>query len=114
MLSVGLVVATGLYNAGRQVDSVDTLLGSAYGRVLLIKSALLLVVGATGLVNSARLHGRVPSRWGGRAGAATSPPRRLVAVEAAAGIVLLLVVGLLAETPRRARPTTRAPRRRRH
>ncbi|WP_426503219.1 copper resistance protein CopC [Dactylosporangium sp. McL0621] len=99
VLSVGLVAATGLYNAGRQVDSVDTLVATAYGRVLLIKSALLLVVGGIGLVNSARLHGRVPWRWVGRARAATSPPRRLVAVEAVAGIVLLFVVGILAETP---------------
>jgi copper transport protein len=98
VLSVGLVAATGLYNAGRQVDSVDALVGTTYGRVLLIKSVLALLVGGIGLVNSARLHARIPRAWVGRAGAATSPPRRLVAAEAVAGVVLLFVVGILTET----------------
>ena len=66
------VVVTGLYSAGREVETVDGLWTTPYGRTLLVKSALLLVVGGLGLVNSARLHGRSPTgsdRW-----AAGSPP----------------------------------------
>jgi len=98
--SVGLLVVTGLYSAGREVETVDGLWTTTYGRALLVKSALLLVVGALGLVNSARLHGWCP-RWLGSLGrrvAAMWPSRRLVVIEAGAGVVLLIVVGVLLET----------------
>jgi copper transport protein len=81
LLSVGLVAATGLYSAGRQLDSAGSLVTTAYGRTLLVKSALLLVLLGFGLTNSRR------------------PSRRLLALEAGTGIVLLLAVGVLAETP---------------
>lgn len=81
LLSVGLVAATGLYSAGRQLDSAGSLVTTAYGRTLLVKTALLLVLLGFGLTNSRR------------------PSRRLLALEAGTGIVLLLAVGILAETP---------------
>jgi copper transport protein len=81
LLSVGLVAATGLYSAGRQVDSAGSLVTTAYGRILLVKTALLLVLLGFGLRNSRRLS------------------RRLLALEAGAGAILLLAVGVLAETP---------------
>lgn len=80
--SVGLTVATGLYGAGREVSSVGGLVHSAYGRTLLLKSLVLLVVGGLGLLNAGR-----------------GLSRRLLAVEAGAGVVLLLLAGLLGETP---------------
>jgi copper transport protein len=98
--SVGLVVVTGLYSAGREVETVDGLLTTPYGRVLLVKSTLLLVVGGLGLVNAARLHGR-PSGWLGPLSgriASRRPSRRLVVMEAGAGALLLVAVGVLLET----------------
>jgi copper transport protein len=90
-VSLGLVVATGLYSAGREVGSTRALVDTSYGRVLILKGALLLVAGGLGLANAARLHGW--SRLAGR------PSRRLVSIEAAAGVVLLLLAGILTETP---------------
>ena len=98
--SVGLVVVTGLYSAGREVGTVDGLVTTSYGRALLAKSTLLLVVGGLGLVNAARLHGRCP-RWLGPLGgriASRWPSRRLVVIEAGAGALLLVAVGVLLET----------------
>ena len=98
--SVAVVVVTGLYSAGREVETVDALLTTPYGRTLLVKSALLLVLGALGLVNSARLHGRSPTWLGplGRRVAARWPSRRLVVIEAGVGALLLVAVGVLLET----------------
>jgi copper transport protein len=110
--SVGLVVVTGLYSAGREVETVDALLTTPYGRTLLVKSVLLLVLAALGLVNSARLHGRSP-RWLGPLGsrvAARWPSRRLVVIEAGVGALLLVAVGVLLETvPARGPATAAAP-----
>jgi copper transport protein len=98
--SVLLLVATGLYSAGREVETADRLLTTPYGRTLLVKGALLLVVGGIGLANAARLHGHAPGWLGsvGRRLAATRPSLRLVLVEAGAGALLLVAVGVLLET----------------
>lgn len=96
-LSVGLVAATGLYSAGRQLDSAGSLVSTAYGRTLLVKTALLLVLLGLGLTNSDLLRQRMAAR--GAIG--KLPSRRLLALEAGACVVLLLAVGVLAETPPR-------------
>jgi copper transport protein len=110
--SIALVLLTGLYSAGLEVDTVDGLLRTPYGRALLVKSTLLLVVGGLGLVNAARLHGW-SWPWLGAAGrqvAARWPSRRLVVVEAAVGALLLVAVGVLLETvPARGPAATAAP-----
>jgi copper transport protein len=107
--SAGLVLVTGLYSAGRQVGTVDGLPATPYGRALLAKSALLLVLGGLGLVNSARLHGRCPAWLGavGRRLTAGWPSCRLVLAEAGAGALLLLAVGVLLETAPAHGPATR-------
>jgi copper transport protein len=85
--SVLVVVVTGLYNAGRQVGSVGDLTATSYGRLLLVKTALLAVVLALGLDSARRWHtGRTPAR-------------RVVAAEAAAGAALLIAVAVLVDTP---------------
>ena len=91
--SVGLAAATGLYSAGREVGSPEALVDTPYGRTLLIKTAVLLVLGGLGLVNSARLHGWVPTRR------AAPPSRRLLSIEAGTGAVLLLLASVLGQTP---------------
>jgi copper transport protein len=98
--SVGTVVVTGLYSAGREVETVDALLTTPYGRTLLVKGALLLVLGTLGLANAARLQGQSPTWLGalGRRASAGRPSRRLVAIEAGVGALMLLAVGVLLET----------------
>ncbi|HEV8568634.1 MAG TPA: copper resistance protein CopC [Actinoplanes sp.] len=91
--SVGLVIATGLYSAGREVGSVRALVDSSYGRILLLKSGVLLAVAGLGLVNAMRLRG-------------TGPSRRLLAAEVGAAVVLLLAAGALVETPPSREPAT--------
>jgi copper transport protein len=108
VLSVTVLVVTGLYGAGRQVPEPGQLLSTTYGRTLLLKTALLAAVGGLGLANSALLHGRRLDRRGRlvRAPGGTAPSRRLIMVEASVGAVLLAAAGLLADT---APPRTVAP-----
>lgn len=101
-VAVALVVATGLYSAGREVESVRALVSTSYGWLLMAKVVLLSVVGGLGLVNATRLHGRPGARLSVLASQrflTAMPSRRLLAAEAAAAVVLLLVAGALVETP---------------
>jgi copper transport protein len=95
LLSFGLVIATGLYNAGRQVGSADALITTPYGRALLVKILILLVVVGLGLRNAAARTRGVPG-----SGTRPRPERgmRRIVAELGAGVLLLLVVGVLAET----------------
>lgn len=100
--SVGILVTSGAALTGSQVASVDALLTTTYGRVLVAKAGLAALAGLLGLATHRRLR---------RAGAAPVRPRILV-VEAA---VLLAVLGggavLAAGTPARGpafAPTIRA------
>jgi copper transport protein len=107
VISVTVLVVTGLYGAGRQVPEPGQLLTTSYGRTLLLKTALLAAVGGLGLANSALLHGRRLARPGRlvREGGG-APSRRLIIAEALVGAVLLAAAGLLADT---APPRTAAP-----
>jgi copper transport protein len=98
LASVGIVIVSGLYSAGRQVETVSDLVTTGYGRALLIKTGLLVVLLALGALNAIRLHGlHLP----GRGPAITPVPvvsTRLIVAEAAVGAVLLIVAGLLADS----------------
>jgi copper transport protein len=112
LTSVTILVISGLYGAGRQVPEPGQLLSTSYGRTLVLKTALLAVVGGLGLANSALLHGRRLGR-GGRlipTAAGGAPSRRLILTEAAVGAILLAAAGVLAETapPRPALPAAPA------
>src|SRR5215470_736656 len=112
VISAAVLVITGLYGAGRQVPEPGQLLSTTYGRTLLLKTALLAVVGGLGLANSALLHGRHLAGPGRlvRAPRGGAPSRRLIIAEALIGAVLLAAAGLLAETapPRPAAPAVPA------
>ncbi len=94
--SVVLIVATGLVGAGAEVRTPADLAGSSYGRLLLLKAALLMVAGGIAAVNAARLH-----EWR----SARNVPRRrpvtmrLVVIEAAMGVAVLVAAAVLADTP---------------
>jgi len=104
--SVIALIATGVYNTGLQVATLDALLTTQYGRALLGKIALMLVVGFAGLINSiainpgivaplARLFRRSPG-W------SPLPLRRLpylMAAEACLGLFVFLFVGYLTASP---------------
>jgi copper transport protein len=111
VISVTVLVVTGLYGAGRQVPEPGELLTTSYGRTLLLKSALLAAVGGLGLANSALLHGRRLDRTRRvvRAPGGAAPSRRLILVEAAVGAVLLAAAGVLAETAPPRAPSPAVP-----
>jgi copper transport protein len=101
-LSVGLLVATGLFYAGRQVASLDALVTTLYGQALMAKTALILGVGAVGSTNAMLLHPRLaaPLRWllGRPAGWTPISPSRLrtlVVAEAGLGLVVVAAAGVL-------------------
>jgi len=100
--SVLLIVLTGLYSAGQELYSVSDLTSTDYGRTLLVKGALIVVVGAIALLNNAALHGR---QLGRRIGVQVFS-RRLVLVEAAVGASVLVAAALLAESVPAPQPTS--------
>jgi copper transport protein len=106
VLSVGLLVATGLYNTGRQVASLDALIGTLYGQALLLKIGLVLGVGLVGLLNSMLLHPRLSAplaRWLHRPPGWTSlglnQLPRLVLLEAGLGLLVILATGVITAVP---------------
>ncbi|MEU4191728.1 copper resistance protein CopC [Kribbella sp. NPDC026611] len=80
--SVLLVLVTGLYSAGREVATIGSLVTGTYGQLLLLKTALLVGMGALGLLNAWRLRRR-------------SVPRRTIVAESSVGAVLLVAVAAL-------------------
>ncbi|MEZ4660466.1 MAG: CopD family protein [Caldilineaceae bacterium] len=104
--SVGLLFATGLYSMGRQVASVDALLDSQYGQLLLGKIGLVLLIGLCGIGNTLLLHPKLAAgigAWIGRPAGwrpawARLHPARLIAVEVLLGVLLFGFVGLLTAT----------------
>ena len=99
LASVGIVIVTGLYSAGRQAETVSDLVTTGYGRALLIKTGLLVVLLVLGASNAIKLHGlQVPWRRPAIPQPARGVSARLIAVEAAVGVGLLIVAGVLAES----------------
>ncbi|MDX6618287.1 MAG: copper transport protein [Gaiellales bacterium] len=83
--SVAVVVATGLYSAGRQVANLDALLATTYGWSLLAKLACLAATGAFGLLGLVAVRRLRPSL-------------RLLQAEAFAAIGVLVTASLLLST----------------
>jgi copper transport protein len=90
---VGLAVVTGIALTGRQVASVDALLTTTYGQILLAKVLLVTVAGWFGLRTSRRL--RRPR------GTGAVPLRRIVAEAAVLVAVLLAAAAMSVGTPAR-------------
>lgn len=105
-LSVGVLIVTGLYSTGREVASLDALLTTLYGRTLIVKMALVLVVGAFGMLNAAMLHpglaaplARLLRRPPGWTPLSLQRLPVLIMAELAGAILVLLATGVLASSP---------------
>jgi len=105
-ISMGVLVATGLYNTGRQVISLDALLATLYGQALLTKMGLLVGIGLVGLCNSLLLHPGLAAslaRWLGRPIGWTPLTLRqlprLILLEVSLGLLALLATGIITATP---------------
>ena len=85
--ALATLAATGLVRAVQEVGSIDALVSTDFGQVLIAKSLLLLVLGGLGTVNH---FFSVPA-----AARSLRPLRRVGRVELAAGAVVLLATGLL-------------------
>ncbi len=84
--AVGVMVVTGLYLASGVVGSVDALLLTDYGRLLVAKVLVVLGCGVLALATRRRLH---------RSGGLGRPGLRLVVAEVVLGGLVLALTGLL-------------------
>jgi copper transport protein len=105
-VSVGVLAGTGLYSAGRHVASVDASLTTLYGRTLLTKVGLVIVVGVFGLLNSVMIHPRLSAplarllhRPRGWTAIRASRLPVLVVIEGGFGVMVLLASGVLTSAP---------------
>lgn len=104
-VSVAALGVTGLFVTGQLVATVDALLFSPYGQLLLIKILLVGVVVLIGLSNAIstqpRLQGLLLARLPGRLARRLGPrhPRRSIAAEMVAAVAVLGVVAMLGVTP---------------
>jgi copper transport protein len=99
-IAAGAVIAlalTGLYQSWLLVGSLPALLGTAYGRVLLLKLVLVAILLAPAAINLLLLRPRLARavEHGADGSATVRALRRTVATELAVAIVVLSVVGAL-------------------
>jgi len=95
--SVGALVATGLVNTWVLVGSVPALVGTDYGRLLIVKVALFLVMLSFGAINRLWLTPRLvhaPSST-----AALRQIERNSLIEAGLGTLIIVIVGLIGTLP---------------
>ncbi len=101
-ICVGLITASGLYNTAQEASTLDALISTRYGQILLVKVGLMLLVGLVGFVNSMLLHPTVssplarllrkPSGW---TPLSLQHLPRLVIVESSLGLMVILAAGAL-------------------
>ena len=95
-----IVIATGAYNAWTLVGGFAPLFGTAYGKLLLLKLALLLPILVVAAMNLLRLKpqiGQAQSRE--NAVPLLKKLQRNVVIEALLGVTILLIVGYMGVTP---------------
>ncbi len=106
---MAVIVGTGVWNAWNEVGGVPGLVGTPYGRLVLLKTALLLPVLALAAWNRRSLLPRL----GGDGATVGRPAMRslagFVAVEAVVGAALVVVAAALALTPPGAHTTPTWP-----
>lgn len=107
---LALLVVSGTLTGWRILGSWDALFGTTYGRLLIVKVGIALVVVAIATWNRYRLLPRVTAAVGHEAGvAATGLIRRTVVAEATLLLAVLGVTGFLVNQPPREQPEAAAP-----
>ena len=100
VISVGTLVATGIVNSWILSGSVQALTGTDYGRLLLVKVALFLVMLSVAAINRLRLTPRLLQDLDAAAAQhALRLLRRNSMIEAAVGAVILVIVAVLGILP---------------
>jgi putative copper resistance protein D len=99
IISVGTLLVTGSINTWYLAGSISALTETDYGRLLLVKIALFIVMVALAAFNRLRLTPRLVQEAGPSARSALWQLRRNVAVEIAAGAVIIGIVAVLGVTP---------------
>jgi copper transport protein len=92
LVSVGLILATGVYNAFAYVQTGEALLATTYGRALIAKTGIFALLYVLGTVNLFYLSPRL-QKDGDNARTALG---RTIRIEMILGVFLLLAVGVLA------------------
>ena len=95
VISVLLIVATGVYNSYIHVESIAALLGTTYGQLLIAKVVLSLMMVVVGGLNAYVVHPQIRSGVEGSEDALL----RNVKLEVALSVVVLLLAALLAFLP---------------
>ncbi len=100
IVAVGTLLVTGGINAWYLVGSISALTGTEYGRLLLVKIALFLVMVAIAAFNLLRLTPRIAQRESASTARHTLRQLRWNAgIEAAAGAIVLAIVAVLGTLP---------------
>jgi putative copper resistance protein D len=103
LVCVSSLVLTGIVNAWMLVGGIPALVGTAYGRLLLLKLSLLLPLIAIAAANLLRLKPQLlaapASDWDKKVRDLVRRLRRNVIAEACLGATILLIVGALGITP---------------
>lgn len=103
-LSVGILTVSGGYLAWQHVGSWTSLVGTAYGRALLVKLGLALVTFAIAGVNllyiSPRLHAAYDEPDTAASAAVVNRFRRFASLEALLALLILLAAGILTDLQR--------------
>jgi putative copper export protein/mono/diheme cytochrome c family protein len=94
--SVAAILVTGIVNTWFLAGSVPALVGTDYGRLLLVKVALFLVMVAIAAINRFRLRPRLANE---PSGDALPQLQHNSVVEAIAGMVILMIVAKLGRMP---------------
>lgn len=95
LISVALLVGTGLVNSFYMLTTPSDLWESDYGKVLLAKIITFLVMVALGAFNLLRWKPRLSAEYNDRTSAAAARLQLNVGIETTFAIVVLLLVGLL-------------------
>lgn len=100
VLTVGTLLATGMINTWYLVGSPQALLGTDYGRLLLLKIALFLLMVSVAAINRSRLTPKlVDDRSAAAADSARRQLRRNAAIEASLGAIVIAIVAMLGVLP---------------
>jgi putative copper resistance protein D len=94
LIAVVMLAATGLINSYCLLGSIGAVISTAYGRMLLVKIALFLVMIALGAVNLLCLKPRI-CRDKDSAGPSSAMLQMTVGFELMIGTLILIVIGLL-------------------